>query len=82
MARFNFSLDDDAMLDNLQRLTKRTSKADVVRDALSLYNYLIGKSVEGESLFLGREPGHVREVTVTTIETARVTAKKDAFSVA
>jgi hypothetical protein len=75
VARFNFSLDDDAMLENLQKLTKRTSKADVIRDALSLYNYLAGKTVEGDSLFLGTSAKDVREVAVTTLEAAKAGAK-------
>jgi hypothetical protein len=68
MARFNFLVDDDTALDSLVKVTNRSSKADVVRDALSLYKYLADRIVEGDRIFLGKDPSTIRELAVTTLQ--------------
>jgi hypothetical protein len=68
MSRFNFVVDDDSALNNLVSLTRRSSKADVVRDALSLYQYLIRRVQRGDRIFIGKDPQTVVELAVTTLQ--------------
>ena len=60
-------------LENLQSLTKRRTKAEVVRDALSVYGYLTRFIREGEHLYVGKSREGARELAITTLENARQT---------
>jgi len=71
MSRFNFVVDDDAGLNELVLLTKRSSKADVVRDALSLYQYLVRRVRRGDRIYVGSSPTNLTEVAVTSLENVR-----------
>ena len=51
MAQFNFTLENDAALTELQKHTNRSNKADVVRDALSLYQYLVKCTEDGDRIY-------------------------------
>ena len=42
----------DARLEMLKHTTGATSKADVVREALRLYEYLVARTVEGATLHI------------------------------
>jgi hypothetical protein len=78
MARFNLIVDDDAPLEDLARDTRRSSKADVVRDALSLYQFLLRKAQDGERIFVGPDKEQAAEVAVTTFDHALRQARKAA----
>jgi hypothetical protein len=71
MSKFNFTIDDASLLENLGSVTGRRKKADVVRDALSVYGYLVGRIREGDRLFVGREHATARELAISTLESAR-----------
>lgn len=68
MSEFNFSIDNDSAIENLRRVTKRSSKAEVVRDALSVYGYLTSLVIDGEQLFVGKSAQEARELIITTLE--------------
>jgi hypothetical protein len=71
MAKFNFTVDDDNQLESIGQVTGRKKKADVVRDALSVYAYLVTRIREGDRLFVGRDHATARELAVSTLERAR-----------
>jgi hypothetical protein len=68
MTRFNFTIPDDGALDELQRATRRNSKADVVRDALAVYQLLVNRARDGQKFFVGRDREHAAELTITSLE--------------
>jgi hypothetical protein len=68
MARFNFIVHDDTGLGDLAKVTRRQTKAEVVRDALSLYQYLTERVQAGDRIFLGKDPQHIIELAVTTLK--------------
>lgn len=78
MARFNFTIDDATGLDDLAQETGRRSKADVVRDALALYEYLLERHKKGQVMFLGVNKEDATEFHVTTFEAARKRALRAA----
>jgi hypothetical protein len=70
--RFNFSLDDASVLDEIQSMTHRNSKAEVLRDAIALYRFLVTRVVrDGNNLYLGPNANEVKELAVTTLEAAK-----------
>ena len=68
MAKFNFIIDDDRVLNELMDRTNRQSKADVVRDALALYNYLARRTAEGDKILLQKGDQSPETLLVTTLE--------------
>ena len=68
MGRFNFVIDDDTDLDEVAKETGRSSKADVVRDALAFYQYVLRRLSKGDKMFLGPDGKNVTELAVTTFE--------------
>ena len=74
MARFDFTLNDDKALEKLAILTS-ASKADVVRDALMVYQLLVTRAREGKRFFLGEgegaQPDKITELLITTIQSAK-----------
>jgi len=68
MAKFNFMVDDDKALEELARITGRAKKADVVRDSLSVYQFLVKRIQEGDRIYLGHDKEHASELLVTTLE--------------
>lgn len=70
MARFNFVVDNDEVLTDLMSKTRRGSKADVVRDALSLYQFLLKKTESGQKIYVGSDKDKAAELMVTTFENA------------
>jgi hypothetical protein len=70
MARFNFTIEDETGLGELASLSGRRSKADVVRDALSLYEHLMNRRIAGDKIFIGPNRMEASEFHVTTLEAA------------
>ncbi|QSQ19822.1 ribbon-helix-helix protein, CopG family [Pyxidicoccus parkwayensis] len=74
MKRFNLELGDKTLqaIEELQDKTGRNSKADVIRDALALYEYLVRQASEQQkSLFLGSTQDDAVPLLVTSIEEAK-----------
>ena len=74
MKRFNLELGSNTLhaIEELQQKTGRSSKADVIRDALALYEYLVEQASEqNRSLFLGSNREDVVPLLVTSIEAAK-----------
>ena len=71
MARFNFTIPDDGALDELQRQTQRVTKAEVVRDALAVYQMLLDRVRNGERIYLGRTKEDATELTITSLRPAQ-----------
>lgn len=65
-----FTIEDDKGLDRIKTATQRQSRAEVVRDALSLYEHLLLRRTAGEKLFVGPNRKDAAEFCVTTFEQA------------
>lgn len=70
MRRSNFYIDDDAQIELLSKATGR-SKAEVVHDALTLYNYFAHKMREGQKLYMGESKEEATHVIITQLENFR-----------
>ncbi len=72
MKRFTFELGDDgdATLEQIREATGTSSKSEVVRDALAIYEVLVEKSREGDSLFMGREREDACELVMPALKRA------------
>jgi len=66
--RFNFTMPDDGILDELRMATRRTSKAEVVRDAIAVYKMLVNRARNGDKLFIGRTRNDAGEMVITSLE--------------
>ena len=67
MGEFLFSIDDqNKVLKLLAKATGRSRRADVVRDALAVYQYLAGRAMEGQRIFLGEDKENATELDITT----------------
>jgi hypothetical protein len=56
-------------LSNLETLVDADSKADVIRDALRLYEYLVRQSLRGSRIQCVSQEGVVTEVFATSLPT-------------
>lgn len=56
--RFNFEIraDGDRAIQRIREQTRSFTKADVVRDALALYELLVEEAVKGNALKVGDKP--------------------------
>lgn len=52
MSRLNFYIEDDTQIEAIAKSTSR-SKAQVIRDALSLYGYLEKAVNDGNNIYIG-----------------------------
>lgn len=71
MARFNFTVRDAAALERLRKRTGRTTKADVINDALALYARLSDDTHAGKRLYVGDSRETAVELAVTAFEIGR-----------
>ena len=72
MAQFHITFDHEAneALRDLA-LKTRATKADVIRDALTTYQYLLGQVRTGQRVFFAADPAkELTEVTFTTMKPA------------
>lgn len=67
MSRFtiHFSDDADRSLETAQKSLNVTSKADVIRKALNLLNYVVQERSKGGKLYVENEREKVRKEIVT-----------------
>lgn len=63
-----FEIGNEEALIALKYLTKRETKEDVIRDALSLYQFLSRQIIQGAKIYLGKSPDKVEELVITTFE--------------
>lgn len=66
MAKYSVEFADDSALNAIKRITKRAEKSDVVRDALSLYQYLLRRTQNGEKIYAGKDAQNIVELDITT----------------
>ncbi|HYO54859.1 hypothetical protein [Archangium sp.] len=83
MARFNFELGEEAasMLDALAQWTDRTRRADVIRDALAVYEALVRRARMGNRFFYGPDPKQLTELDIVSLSQARYKAEREAAAV-
>jgi len=79
MARFNFELGEEAskMLDTLAKWTARTRRADVIRDALAIYEALVMRARDGNKFFYGPSPEQLTELEIVSLSQARQKADRE-----
>lgn len=77
MKKFVFTIDDDTSLNKVRVATERKTNAEVVRDALSLYQMLYARVRAGEHIYLGKDAFSVAELNVTTFNIAEGLALLD-----
>jgi len=79
MARFNFELGEEAakMLDTLARWTDRTRRADVIRDALAVYEALVRRARDGNKFFYGPDSEQLTELDIVSLSQARHKADRE-----
>lgn len=70
MAKFQFLIDDDRNLERARRLTNRGSQAEVVRDAITFYEYALRRILRGEKFYV-RKGKKYRKLEVSTFRTAQ-----------
>lgn len=75
MSRYRFLIDDDSVIEKLANDTKRRKKADVMRDAISVYQYLAGRVAEGCRIYIGEDKNMAAELAITTLEELRPKSK-------
>lgn len=70
--KYEFSLDDDNETLTLLRIkTKRKNREQVIRDALSLYQFLIKQIEEDQKIYIGKERKDANELICNQLENAR-----------
>lgn len=69
--KFQADRDDDEVLDYMKRETKRDNKYEVIRDALSLYQFLIEQIKNGNKIYIGQNNKMAGELKVKQLENAR-----------
>lgn len=66
MGKFTFTVDCDCNLKSIAKKTNRETKAEVIRDALTLYEFLLGEySKEGRKIFIGKELKEAHELKIS-----------------
>lgn len=67
MPKFEFEVQtlDPEFFDEIAKLTGRSGRGIVVRDALTLYKYLMKRRETGEKLFIGTDSESAEEVDPT-----------------
>lgn len=72
MKRFTFELggEGDKGLEEIRIATGTSSKSEVIRDALAIYEVLVEKAQEGGSLFVGTDRSNMTEVVVPALKRA------------
>lgn len=61
-------IEDNTDLQRLIMLTKRDSVAEVVRDALTVYNKLATDVVNGKHIYVGKDISNVSQLAITSFE--------------
>ena len=69
MARFHCSIDDPTELESVASKTNRSTKSEVVRDALTLYRYLLFEHERGNKIFVGASFDDTYELKVSSFPT-------------
>ncbi len=64
----SFVIDNDKALEKIKILTGRYSSAEVVRDALALYEELLKRRMQGQKIYLGKNSEDLTRFDVTTFE--------------
>ncbi len=79
MSRFNFELGDEAacMLDTLAQWTGRTKRADVIRDAMAVYEALVRRARLGNRFFYGPDSKQLTELDIVSLSQARHRAERE-----
>ena len=74
MSKFEFVLENDEAIGRLARVTDRT-KCQVIRDALSFYQYVVRRRQENKRLYVGPNKHDLTTVEVTSLRNVVPTAK-------
>lgn len=73
MSRFNFELPDFTYgeMAHIRDVTAATSKAEVVRDAITIYKSLVEGASAGDRLFIGLTRHDAREIVIPALDRIR-----------
>ena len=76
--QLSLGLSDASSLDELQHETEASSRSEVVREALSLYRYLVDQTKEGGAIAVRHADGSTAQVAFRGIEVVRRAFASDA----